>query len=78
VLLSNKDTITDSKIFNKVASLFDIILNLEVSAPVLFSGLLVLIWDDKVVDNTFLNSKKQVKTRRFGLTMVVYSESRLL
>lgn len=57
VFLSHEHSIADTQVFNQVDSLVDFVQNLEVTASVLFSCLLVLVGDHEVVDYAFLRQK---------------------
>ena len=54
LLLPDEHSISDAEILDKVGPTVQIVLDLEVSAPVLLSCLLVFVWNYKVVHHTFL------------------------
>ena len=60
LLLSDKHSIANTQILDQENTAVWVKLDLEVSATMLLSCLLILVWNDKVIDNTFLNN-------RFGL-----------
>ena len=54
MLLTDEDSVADSQVFNQILALIRVEHDLEMTASVLLCCLLVLAWDHKVVDNTFL------------------------
>jgi len=53
MFLSHEHTITNTKVFDEIQARVDIILDLEVTTAMLLSSLLVLVWNDEVVNDSF-------------------------
>lgn len=49
--MSHEDAIAYAEVFDHVAANVDIVANLEVLPAMLLSRLLILVWDDEIVDN---------------------------
>ena len=71
LLLSDKHSIANTQILDQENTAVWVKLDLEVSATMLLSCLLVLVWNDKVINNTFLNN-------RFGLVNKVRLPTNLI
>ena len=71
LLLSDKHSIANTQILDQENTAVWVKLDLEVSATMLLSCLLILVWNDKVIDNTFLNN-------RFGLVNKVRLPTNLI
>lgn len=53
MLLSHEHTIANTKIFDEIQAGIDIILDLEMTTAMLLSSLLVLVWNDEVINDSF-------------------------
>jgi len=62
LFLPYKDTITNTQIFDKVRHTVQIKLDLEMTTPMLFSCLLILVWNNEVIHHMFNCSAFIVKT----------------
>ena len=75
-LLPDKDAIADSKILYHVLPALEVVLDLKVATPVLLCSLLVLVRDNEIVHNVFLDEtegrevKRKEKTYDSGLLLV--------
>ena len=58
VLLTHKDAVSDSQIFDQVLAHVWVVHDLEVTATVLLSCLLVLAWNHEVVYHSFLKPRE--------------------
>ena len=57
LLLPDENTVANSKVFDQIGALVRLKLNLEVASTMLLCCLFVFVWDDEVVDHTFLDIK---------------------
>lgn len=73
--LSDEHSIANAEVFDEVVVRVQVKLNLEVSAPMLFGCLLVLVWNHKVIYDALLNYFYNLNCI---LTIVVCSLSRLV
>ena len=53
MLLSNEDSVADAKVLDQVGARVHLVLNLKVTTAMLLSSLLVLVWNDEVIDHSF-------------------------
>ena len=72
--MAHKNTIANSEVTHEESLTLGVKLDLEVSASVLLSSLIILRRNHKIIHLMFLNLVKKVK----ALTIVVYSISKLV
>ena len=53
MLLSNEDSVADTEVLDQVGARVHLVLDLKVTTAMLLSSLLVLVWNDEVIDHSF-------------------------